>query len=165
MLGLALVNEGLLSAGSAGELAEQLDRSAKASPPSGVGRRVLVCSFRIIMWRPGWSQTKPSAKLFSWYTWGSGVQDCSRGAQDYDDGLNIPCVVVEPAACCWGVWKDGSGGGARSRASWMLYPDPRVSAGEHCTVSCRTGCCYGCQAGHCWRNYCFLPSLVVCQPL
>jgi len=43
------VNEGLLSAGSAGELAEQLDRSAKASPPSGVGRRVLVCSFRIIM--------------------------------------------------------------------------------------------------------------------
>lgn len=65
MLGLALLNEGLLRAGSAGELAEESDGSANASPPSGVGRLVLVCSFGIFMWRQGWSQTKPSYRLWA----------------------------------------------------------------------------------------------------
>lgn len=51
MLGLALLNEGCLSAGSAGELAEESDGSAEASPPRGVGRLVLARSFRIFMWR------------------------------------------------------------------------------------------------------------------
>lgn len=96
------------------------------------------------MWRQGWSQAKPSPKLLSQYPWGSGVssqytrssgvQACGRGAQDYEDVLGSPRLVVEPAARCWGVWKDASGGGARSRAFWTLYPDTIAVAGEHCAV-------------------------------
>lgn len=68
MLSLALLHEGVLSASSAGELAEESDSSAEASPPSGVEKLILVCSFRIFIWRQGGSQTKPCPKLFSRYT-------------------------------------------------------------------------------------------------
>lgn len=139
MLRWVLLNGGLLSAGSAGGLAEESDRSAKASYPTadGVRRQVLVCRFRIFMWRPGWSQTKLSPKLLSQYTWGSGVQDCSRGAQGYEDGLDIPCLVVESVVHCWGFEK----------VHLVVVPDPGCLDALSISLSCSRGVLY---SASCW---------------
>lgn len=177
MLEWALLNEGLPIAGSAGELAKESDRSANASLHGGVGRLDLVCSFRIFMWRQGWSHTKPSPKflsqhtwcsgLLSQYTWDSRAQDLSRGAQDYEDGLDIPHLVVEPAACCRGVWKMHlvvvrDPGHLRCFIQMPLLQQGSVVQYQLLsTVSCWSSYSDGCQAGHCWS--CFLPSLVACQ--